>query len=75
MSGSNDEFADDLLHGAEEIATFLFGPTASRRKVYYLAKYTRVPLFRIGAILCGRRSVLKRWVEAQEQRTATTGMN
>jgi hypothetical protein len=29
------ELADDLLRGAGEIAEFLFGKRASRRKVYF----------------------------------------
>src|SRR5690349_19641718 len=70
MSHTASEFADDLLRGDIQIAEFLFGPMASRRKVYYLARYTRIPLFRIGSVLCGRRSVLRGWVEAQEQKTA-----
>ena len=70
MSEPDTEFSDDLLRGADEIAVFLFGAKASRRKVYYLAKYTRVPLFRLGAVLCARRSVLMNWVEVQERKSA-----
>lgn len=70
MPEVNAEFSDDLLRGADEIAKFLFGENASRRKVYYLAKYTRIPLFRIGSVLCGRRSVLMGWVKTQERRLA-----
>jgi hypothetical protein len=52
------ELADDLLRGADEIADFIFGARGSRRKVYYLAECTKLPVFRLGSLLCARRSVL-----------------
>lgn len=62
--------ADDLLRGADEIAAFIFGSGASnRRKVYYLAECTRLPVFRLGSVLCARRSVLLNWIAGQEGRT------
>lgn len=60
--------ADDLLRGGYEIATFLFGAKASRRKVYYLAERSRLPVFRLGSVLCARRSVLMQWIAGQESR-------
>jgi hypothetical protein len=60
------DISDDLLNGADEIAKFLFGSNASRRRVYYLASHTRIPVFRIGAVLCARRSVLLNWIAGQE---------
>lgn len=60
--------ADDLLRGADEIAKFLFGPTGTRRKVYYLAACTRPPVFRLGTMLCPRRSMLSEWTVGQERR-------
>ena len=66
-TGEN-EFANDLLCGADEIAGFLFGPNGSRRKVYYLAACTRIPVFRLGTKLCARRSVLLGWIAGQENR-------
>ncbi len=61
-----NELADDLLHGADEIAEFIFGKRGSRRKVYYLAECTRLPVFRLGSMLCARRSVITGWIESQE---------
>jgi hypothetical protein len=52
---------DDLLRGAFEISEFIFGDTRTyedRRKVYYLAECSRLPVFRLGSMLCARRSVL-----------------
>jgi hypothetical protein len=60
--------ADDILRGADEIAKFIFGERGSRRKVYYLAECTRIPIFRLGSVLCARRSVLLNWIAGQESR-------
>ena len=64
----SDELADDLLRGADEIATFIFGARGSRRKVYYLAECCRLPVFRLGSVLCARKSVLLGWISGQERR-------
>ena len=64
------EFAPDLLRGAEEIAEFLFGDPDHRRKVYHLAETSRLPVFRLGSLLCARRSTLLDWVAQQERRGA-----
>jgi hypothetical protein len=63
---------DDLLRGAEAIAEFLFGDRRERRKVYYLASERRgqLPHFRLGAIICARKSTLVRWIEAAEARAS-----
>ncbi len=62
------ELADDILRGADEIAEFIFGSRGSRRKVYYLAECTKLPVFRLGSVLCARRSVLLNWIAGQESR-------
>jgi hypothetical protein len=64
------ELADDMLRGADEIAEFIFGERGSRRKVYYLAECTKLPVFRLGSVLCARRSVLINWIACQESRIA-----
>ncbi|MCK1656669.1 hypothetical protein [Bradyrhizobium sp. 151] len=66
--------ADDILRGADAIAEFLFHGTSedqrdrNRRKVYYLAESSRLPLFRLGSMLCARKSVLLDFIAAQEIR-------
>jgi hypothetical protein len=65
------ELADDILRGADEIARYIFGPQGSRRKVYYLAECTRLPVFRLGSVLCARRSVLLSWIERQESKVSS----
>ena len=62
------ELAGDLLRGADQIAAFIFGDKASRRKVYYLAECCRLPIFRLGATLCMRPSAYRQWIENQEAR-------
>lgn len=69
---NSHQLADDLLRGADEIATFIFGDRGSRRKVYYLAECTRLPVFRLGSVLCARRSVLLNWISGQESRVSAS---
>lgn len=64
--------ADDLLRGAAAIALFLFGDASQRRKVYYLASDTelKLPIFRIGNVICVRKSKLLEWIYRQENSKA-----
>ena len=61
---------DDILRGADAIAAFLFGDPRLRRRVYHLTSDARggMPHFKLGAIICARKSTLVRWIEAQEGR-------
>ncbi len=68
VNPNSPELAEDLLRGADEIAEFIFGNRGGRRKVYYLAECSRLPVFRLGSVLCARRSVLIRWIAGQESR-------
>lgn len=58
--------ANDILRGAEEIAQFLFGDETERRKVYHVAASGGLPTFRLGSILCARKSRLIEWIAEQE---------
>jgi hypothetical protein len=60
--------ADDILEGADAIAEFLFGSKGTRRKVYYLAESSKLPIFRLGSVLCARKSVLLKFITGQEER-------
>jgi hypothetical protein len=66
-------FDADLLEGANEIATFLYGSPKRRRTVYHLAEKSRLPVFRFGAVLCARRSTLTAWIAEQERRAVAGG--
>jgi len=62
--------APDLLHGADQIASFLFGTPAARRRVYRLRAKGRLPVIRVGGRLCARRSALRQWFSDRERRAA-----
>jgi hypothetical protein len=63
-----NDLSDDILEGADAIAEFLFGSKESRRKVYYLAECSKLPIFRLGSVLCARKSVLLKFITGQEIR-------
>jgi hypothetical protein len=60
------ELASDILHGAGQIAHFLYGDDKHRRRVYRLVEAGKLPHFRLGATICSRRSVLSGWISEQE---------
>lgn len=66
----NETLSGDLLEGAADIAKFVFGDQKKRRKVYHLADVARgadkLPCFRLGGILCARKSTLKQWIADRE---------
>ena len=65
---TSNELSGDILEGADAIAEFLFGSKESRRKVYYLAECSKLPIFRLGSVLCARKSVILRFISGQENR-------
>ena len=54
---------EDLLIGAEAIANFL---GLKRRQIYSAVDRGDLPCFRIGALVCARRSVIINWITEQE---------
>lgn len=72
-NGSEPALADDVLEGAAAIATFIWGSPDARRKVYHLAKTSRLPVFRYGSRLCMRKSKLEEWINRQENRFEPDG--
>lgn len=58
------ELASDILHGADQIAYFLYGDAKHRRKVYRLIGTGTLPHFRLGRSVCSRRSILRAWIAA-----------
>jgi excisionase family DNA binding protein len=59
----NVPLAEDILRGAAEIAAYM---GFERRVVYHLASKGALPVFRMGEIVCARRSTLLAWVIQQE---------
>jgi hypothetical protein len=68
MENEEADLADDLLTGADEIASFL-GPSFTGRKVYHLAEKKALPVFRLpgGRTLYGRKSQLRRTFSAASE--------
>ena len=65
-----DSLADDLLVGAAAIAKFIYRDGKKRRRIYELAVVdgpSKFPSFRLGGIICARRSTLLAWIEGQEK--------
>jgi hypothetical protein len=58
--------AGDLLYGADEIAEYLFGSKAARRRVYTLDAAGALPTFRLAGKLCGRKSAIADTIAARE---------
>jgi hypothetical protein len=60
-----------ILHGVDSIAAFLCGddPKGPRR-VYHLTSEVReadrLPVFKMGAIICARPTTLLAWIAARE---------
>lgn len=61
--GIQHQWAGDIIFGAEAIASSL---GMSRRRVYYLVSRSLIPVFRIGHVVCARRSTLSRWLDELE---------
>jgi hypothetical protein len=68
IQDTSPDFDDDILRGADEIAEFIFGDKTHRRKILYLVKCTKLPVFRLDGVLCARRSVLLSYRGAKKPR-------
>ncbi len=54
---------DDMLVGAEAMSDFI---GISRRQVYAWVLSGNLPTFRVGNLICARRSTLLKWISTQE---------
>jgi hypothetical protein len=70
-ASDNASIASDLLKGADEIAAFMFGSRTKRRRIYHLVAHSKLPIFRLGDLICSRRSTLLAWISEQERLSAT----
>ncbi len=69
QANDNDpRFSDDLLRGASAIAEFIFGDAGQRRKIFHLAATSQLPTFKMGSMICARKSILLDWIAKQEKR-------
>lgn len=53
------EKATQPLGGAEAIAEYLFWCRKARCRVYYLSECPKLPIYRLGATLCLRKSAYR----------------
>ena len=58
--------ADDLLVGAEQISRFMFGTASKRRQAYWLSDSGELPTFRLGTMICARKSTLLQHIAKRE---------
>ena len=63
-------FADDTVFGASNIAFLLWGDRKMARRVYYLFEKTNFPGWKLASRIAVRKSVIKEWVQSQEQNRA-----
>ncbi len=68
--GDNTEtLAADILRGARAIGEYTGLPT---RQVFYLVEKNELPVFRLGKIICARKSELRRELSAEGGRDTET---
>lgn len=68
MNHDNDNnLAADILRGADAIAAFMGFP---RRAIYHLVAKGAMPHFKLGDIICARKSTLTNWISEQERMVA-----
>lgn len=70
--GIQHQLAGDIIFGAEAIASSL---GMSRRRVYYLISRSLIPVFRIGHVICARRSTLTRWLNELDGEQGNGGVH
>ncbi len=75
-SGANGEampLAEDILTGATAIGEFIYGRSAggkdetNRRRVYHAIEKSGLPTFKLGGVVCARKSTILRWIADQER--------
>ncbi|SEQ96686.1 hypothetical protein SAMN05216548_109151 [Faunimonas pinastri] len=60
----------NLLYGVPAIAAFL---NITPRQAHHQIEKGGLPTFRIGGVICARKSSLNDWLEAMETAARTTG--
>jgi hypothetical protein len=68
LTDNGSDFAEDTLRGADAIGVFLYGKHGQRRKVYHLVASSNLGVFRLGSMICARKSVLLKAFASQEAR-------
>lgn len=66
MISPHTTLADDLIRGAGPLAQFVFGDAKKRRQIYYLSERGELPTFKMGSVICARKSTILQWISARE---------
>jgi hypothetical protein len=66
MNEEAPKIAEDLLRGADAIAEFFYGDKKQRRRIYHLIASSHFPHFKLGSMICARKSILLTWILEQE---------
>jgi hypothetical protein len=61
----------DIIYGAANIADHIFSDRKKTRRIYYLSSSSNLPVFRLGARICMRKSALNNWIASQEGKNGT----
>ena len=69
-TGEVRPLAEDVIRGADAIAAEVFGDPKQRRRIYHLCETSQFPHFKLGSVLCARRSVLLAWIADQERKNS-----
>jgi hypothetical protein len=59
----------DLLHGADQISTFMFGTPDKVRQIYHLFEKHRLPAWKAGNTLYARKKTIIAWVGSRAGKT------
>jgi hypothetical protein len=70
-----DEGDERIIRGADAIAEYIFGDRRHRRKIYYLAECSKIPIWRLGSTLCLRPATYESWIKAQEIKAVVNAPN
>jgi hypothetical protein len=67
----SEDTNEPMIEGAAAIAEFIYRSRDARyrRKIYYLAENSKIPIHRLGSRLCLRPSAYKSWIAGQEARS------
>ena len=69
----DDDFSNDLLRGADQISSYFYGDPKYRRRIYHLASTSKLPFFKIGSMICARKSKLIEFIKHQEKWRSIAG--
>jgi hypothetical protein len=67
----SEDTNEPMIEGAAAIAEFIYCSRDARyrRKIYYLAETSKIPIARLGSKLCLRPSTYRSWIAGQEARS------